>query len=147
MGRQIKQSEFEELAYIYNTGGKTVLYDTLRDKYDKKNVHWYRKKMMENPMLEYDEEADKFRNYKKIINDDVFLSMEELCTPTRNETSNITTPTINNDKTVALDQLVKELLGDKLLELNKYIQIDSASKRVIVDKTALTTDGYHIITV
>lgn len=145
MGRQIKQSEFEELAYIYNAGGKTALYDTLRDKYNKTNVHWYRKKMMENLLLEYDEEADKFRNYKKVVNDNVFLSMEELCTPSRNEISSIATPT--NDKTVALDQLVKELLGDKLLELNKYIQIDSTSKRVIVDKTALTTDGYHIITV
>ena len=145
MGRPIKQLEFEELAYIYNTGGKTALYDTLRDKYNKTNVHWYRKKMMENPKLEYDKESDKFRNYKKVINDDCFLSMEELCAPANNNTSNIAP--VANDKTVALDQLVKELLGDKLLELNKYIQIDSSSKRVIVDKTALTADGYYMITI
>ena len=144
MASPLTQSEYEELAYTYNTGGRTALYDALRDKYNKSNVHWYKKKMIANPLLEYDYDADKFRNYKKIVSDDVFLSMEELCI-SKNTLSTTTSSTI--DKTVALDQLVKELLGDKLLELNKYIQLDSSSKKVIVDKTALTTDGYNIITI
>lgn len=42
--------------------------------------------------------------------------------------------------------LIRELIGNRLLELSKYVTIDSLSKRIIIDKTTLTTDGYQLIT-
>ena len=47
---------------------------------------------------------------------------------------------------LAPDKLIRELIGDRLLELNKYVTIDSLSKRIIVDKTTLGQDGYKLVT-
>ena len=45
-----------------------------------------------------------------------------------------------------MDKLIRELIGDRLLELSKYVTIDYLSKRIIVDKITLETDGYQLIT-
>ena len=45
-----------------------------------------------------------------------------------------------------MDKLIRELIGDRLLELSKYVTIDSLSKWIIVDNITLETDGYQLIT-
>ena len=46
----------------------------------------------------------------------------------------------------AMDKLIRELIGDRLLELNKYVKIDSLSKRIIIDQSTLNQDGYRLVT-
>lgn len=45
----------------------------------------------------------------------------------------------------AMEKLVRELIGDRLLELNRYIALDSLSKTMIIDKTSLENDGYLLV--
>ena len=72
--------------------------------------------------------------------------MEELCSPiVPQHVCNKEQQEIDS-RPAAMDKLIRELIGDRLLELNKYVKIDSLSKKIIIDKTTLTTDGYQLIT-
>lgn len=96
--------------------------------------------------LYYDEEKDYFDIGNSVQPESIFMSMEELCSPivpqhiTKKEQEEI------DRRPAAMDKLIRELIGDRLLELNKYITIDSLSKRIIVDKTTLVQDGYQLVT-
>ena len=55
--------------------------------------------------------------------------------------------TIAVELTVALatkHRMQQELIGDRLLELSRYISINSISKTLIIDKTSLIRDGYQV---
>ncbi|WP_292146763.1 hypothetical protein [Butyrivibrio sp.] len=45
-----------------------------------------------------------------------------------------------------MEKLVKELIGDRLLELSRYVVMDTLNKTMIIDKTALTDAGYTLVT-
>ncbi len=45
----------------------------------------------------------------------------------------------------AMDKLIHELIGDRLLELSKYITMDASDRVVFIDKTAFVADGYQVI--
>ena len=49
-------------------------------------------------------------------------------------------------KTAAMEKLVKELLGDRLLELSRYVILDTINKTLIIDKTAISDAGYTMVT-
>ena len=50
------------------------------------------------------------------------------------------------DKSKEMEKLIQELIGDRLLELSRYISINSISKTLIIDKTSLVRDGYRVTT-
>ena len=69
-----------------------------------------------------------------------FLSMDKL-----DFISELLAPEFK-DKTVAMEKLVKELLGDRLLELSRYVILDTINKTLIIDKTAISDAGYTMVT-
>lgn len=74
------------------------------------------------------------------------MSMEELCSPIVPQHIHSKEQEELDSRPAAMDKLIRELIGDRLLELNKYVTIDSLSKRIIVDKTTLSQDGYKLVT-
>ncbi|WMJ77201.1 MULTISPECIES: hypothetical protein [unclassified Sedimentibacter] len=43
-----------------------------------------------------------------------------------------------------MKKLIHDLLGDRLLELSRYITLESSSRSMIIDQTSLKRDGYQI---
>ena len=77
------------------------------------------------------------------VEDDVFISFDELCAP-KQEVSEVR-PVYENEKSVAMDKLIQELIGDKLLELSRYVHMNIMDRTIIIDQTSLQNDGYQII--
>ena len=98
--------------------------------------------MKNDPDYVYNQNQDKFE--ANITSEDIFMSMEELCSPVvlKHEEAQ---PMVDQ-RPAAMEKLIHELIGDRLLELTKYITIDSISKSIIIDQTALRNDGYNVIT-
>lgn len=143
---KVKYEDLKELAKLYNSQGKKAVYALLDSKYGVKNPYFVLRRMYENQDLAYNAETDQFQTDEMQSTDNIFMSMEELCSP-------IITQHVSNkeqqeldSRPAAMDKLIRELIGDRLLELSKYVTIDSLSKRIIVDKTSLTTDGYQLVT-
>lgn len=96
--------------------------------------------------LEYDPEQDCFRIESGFeASDNIFMSMEELCSPMISQHEISGREQIAVTRPEAMEKLVRELIGDRILELNRYIALESLSKTMIIDKTSLENDGYLLV--
>lgn len=147
MSERIKDEELKGLAEIYNSKGRNHFYSVLRNQYEIKSPYFVFRRMKNKPYLAYDTEKDRFLMEASLTEaDEVFMSMEELCAPvvSHHELPGAGRPTVNRPE--AMKQLVQELIGDRLLELSRYVAIDPLSKTMIIDKTSLESDGYQLVT-
>ena len=46
----------------------------------------------------------------------------------------------------AMESLIKELISDRLLELSRYIVMDTSNRTIMIDVTTMKADGYQVIT-
>ena len=76
--------------------------------------------------------------------DMVFMTIDELCASNKNV--KVSPVEQQPDKSKEMEKLIQELIGDRLLEISRYISINSISKTMIIDKTSLTRDGYQVTT-
>ena len=144
---KVKDKDLKELAKIYNSDGKHAVYEQLENHYNIKNPYFVFRRMRDHPDLSYDTENDCFAasTSETQSTENVFMSMEELCSPIIPQHISTKEQQEMDTRPAAMDKLIRELIGDRLLELSKYITIDSLSKRIIVDKTTLTQDGYQLV--
>ena len=144
---KIGEKNLPELASIYNNEGKKALYKQLREKYGITHPWATLSRMKLIADLGYDETTDKF-TVTRISNADenLFMSMDELCSPIKPQHVCEEPTEKNAPKAEAMEKLVKELLGDRLLELSRYVIMDSLNKTMIIDKTALSDAGYTLVT-
>lgn len=143
---KVSEEHLKELAEIYNSRDRQAVYEILNSQYNVKNPYFVFRRMCKHPDLSYDSERDCFRINETQRAENVFMSMEELCSPIITQHVSSKEQQEIDSRPTAMDKLIRELIGDRLLELSKYVTIDSLSKRIIIDKTTLTTDGYQLIT-
>lgn len=144
MHMKVSEEELIRIANVYNTQGKSAAISLLRDEYQYQNISnmWMRlrsRKLIENDTVT---ESDAKKN-NSFNPDDVFISMDELCSTSKNKEKNKSFPTIK--KTVSMEKLIQDLIGERLLEISKYIILNVTDKTMIVDKTTLSDDGYKLI--
>lgn len=145
-GHKIDDSQLRELANLYNSAGKREVYDAIRTRFNVKNPSCVFKRMCGHPLLAYNRERDCFETGGLENTEEVFMSMEELCSPIVPQHILPREGEEADSRPAAMDKLIRELIGDRLLELSKYVKIDSLSRKIIVDKTTLIQDGYQLVT-
>ena len=144
---KIRDKNLPELAGIYNNGGKDALYQTLRESFGIKYPWSTLSRMKSMDSLGYDETTGRFRAEQcKQADENLFMSMDELCSPVKPQHICEDKIERNAPKAEAMEKLVKELIGDRLLELSRYVVMDTLNKTMIIDKTALTGAGYTLVT-
>ena len=148
MSKRIKDDEFKELARLYNDEGvKSICITCSGTGIEIKNPYFVFQKMKNKADLEYDPEQDCFRiESGPEESDGIFMSMEELCSPMVPRHVMSDKEHISASRPEAMEKLVRELIGDRLLELSRYVALDSLSKTMIIDKTSLESDGYQLVT-
>ncbi len=141
---KIPEETLYDLANIYNTQGKQALIETLQKDYNLRAPYSLLKRMKKK--FKYDEKTDSFETIAEISAkpEELFMSMEELCSPviSCHDPGN---KLPEDMRPAAMDRLIRDLIGDRLLELSKYVTIDSLSKRILLDKTSIIQDGYQLI--
>lgn len=144
---KIHDEELKQLALVYNKEGRGHLYELLKTQYEIRNPYFVFARMRNKAELGYDAEHDCFHMQPVPADaDDVFMSIEELCTPMVPQRVTPQAEQISGSKPEAMEKLVRELIGDRLLELSQYVIWDPLSKTMIVDKTSLVNDGYQLVT-
>ena len=88
--------------------------------------------------LAYDATTDRFNaGFCEKTADDIFMSMDELCSQEKQQKEVLVKTAQAMPKSDAMDRLIKELLGDRLLELSRYVMLDTLNRSMTIDKTAL----------
>ncbi len=141
---KVKKEELRILAEKYNEEGRQAICEILQSKYEVKTPNTVIKRMQNVECFHYDAALDQFLFHQTTSPDKVFLSMDELCTPIVQVRAD-SNDTPHNNKPQAMQNLIQELIGDRLLEISKYVVMDPLSKKVIIEKTLLITDGYQVI--
>ena len=140
---RITKDQLQGFAKVYNEQGKAELYNKLKNNYEVKNPACIFRRMKAEETLGFDEALNKFTFHKPIA-EDVFLSFDELCAP-RQELVQVNQTTTESTKTVAMEKLIQELIGDKLLAISRYVNMNVSDRTIIIDRTSLQNDGYQII--
>ena len=139
---KINNQDLRFLAEKYNSDGKQAMYAYLQSEYGIKNPTCTFKRMKKHPELGYHPETDRFLpdvNFTE-SEDKVFMTIDELCASNKNV--KVSPVEQQPDKSKEMEKLI----GDRLLELSRYISINSISKTLIIDKTSLDRDGYQVTT-
>lgn len=145
MGK-ILDSGLKELAEIYNEKGKKELYSLLTKKYEIKNPTCVFNRMRKKPELAYSKEQNRFFTEQVTTNpEDVFMSMDELCTSKTPVYLKSTSEICEQKHNEAMENLIRELIGNRLLELSRYVTLDCVSKIMHVDESSLKDDGYQLL--
>lgn len=139
---KINENEFPDIVEYYNANGKTETYRFLRETYSLKNPGYILKRIERSKDYCYDPTTDKYDFTATASETSLFMSLDDLCSASVRSGN---TNTASSWKTDAMEKLVHELIGDRLLELARYITISPANKTIIVDQHAVKTDGYTII--
>ena len=139
---------FDEFVNEINENGKTAAKALVRDKY---NLSFEQvKRRLLNGTDYYFNASTRLYNHKAQASDTTgFMSLEELDTQqphkdiktTKNRIDAPTGASSNSD----FDELVKELIKDRIMELSKYVSIDHASRRVVVKTDNLKLDGFDLV--
>ena len=143
---KINNQELRLLAEKYNSDGKQAMYAYLQSEYGIKNPTCTFKRMKKHPELGYHPEKERFLFDENPTEseDKVFMTIDELCASNKNV--KVSPVEQQPDKSKEMEKLIQELIGDRLLELSRYISINSISKTLIIDKTSLVRDGYQVTT-
>lgn len=143
---KVRDEDLIKIIQVYNNEGRTAAYDLLRGQYGVKNPYFVIKRIEKNPRFEYNQDRDCYLVHSKSGADGVFMSMEELCSPVVPQCVQPSEKQLIDNRPAEMEKLIRELLGDRLLELSRYITLDSSSKTMIIDQTSLKSDGYRFIT-
>lgn len=141
----IKEGEFPEIVRQYNSGGKSAAYEMIRDRYGVKNPYFVLARIRRCRRYTYDSETDQFIETDADQVDGVFMDLDELCGTAFARPQDPISDVVDS-RPAAMEKLVHELISDRLLMLSRYITLDSSARRVLIDQTSLTADGYQIVT-
>ena len=141
----IHEDAFPEIVEEYNNKGKTAAYDLLQNRYRIRHPYFVLARIRKCGKYTYDPDTDRFMQVEAGPEERVFMNLDELC-GTAVVKAQPLEESITDSRPMAMEKLVHELISDRLLTLNRYITLDSSARRILIDQTSLTADGYQIVT-
>jgi len=172
---KIKESMFPKLAEMYNEKGKAAVYQYIRSEFGISRPDFVMKRIKNSEMCKYDFEADRFvtTSNNHAVEDadytvpDSIVAADETgsckkgaghCPDTavagneskdgQEDTDKRSDIILRNEISTqndVMEKLVNELIKDRLLALSRYVTMDSQRRTLLINQTALTADGFKII--
>ncbi|WP_352419792.1 hypothetical protein [Proteiniborus sp.] len=140
----VPKEDYEKIANIYNESGDKATLEYIGENYRIKAPKGVLMRIKKFPGFSYDAEKKKII-IPKTSEREIFMGIDEICNKkASNEISTRKAVSVNEIGDITLELLYKDLMQEKLMELSKYIKLNRYSNTVIIDKTALSMDGYLI---
>ncbi len=140
---RVYKEDYEKIANIYNESGNKAAMEYITQNYGSKSPRGVLMRIKKSPGFSYDE-----INKKIIIADKeeaLFMGIDELCSKSSSREiapTQVQNRYLQTDNT--LEELYKELLQEKLIELTKYVKLNRTTSTICINKTTLLADGYHM---
>lgn len=142
---KVPKTDYTAIAEMYNRDGRDATYAFIRDHYGMNYPDRLVAKIRKEPGFAYDYKEKKFTAVGAEDADQLFMSLDELCSPmvmTHASEGAYDPANVSNE---AMDRLVRSLISDRLLELSKYISLDTLTKTIMVDRSSMAADGYKVL--
>ena len=137
--------DFEEFITTYNSKGRREAVILAKEKY---NLSFQQMKRRLNNKSDYYFDA-KIRLYKhksEASIDSNFMSIDELeCYKANESSTKESMPLSGLGITKSFDDLLKDLIKDRLMVLNKYVSINLQERRLIINTENLKRDCFDLV--
>ena len=142
--RVIDEKDFPAIIEIYNSKGRLAANAYIRESYGIKTPWSVMKRIRKAPGFEYDAEEDRFKSTDGRSDESIFMSMSELCGNSGN--TSVSADNAASRASASMEKLVHELISDRLLELSRYVTLETSSRTILIDRTSMQADGYKVVT-
>lgn len=129
--------DYEKVVNIYNADGRAAAQDHVLQTYGI-NYSKIAKKIPEETGYMYKKGPNKYVKVEKVT--DTFLSLDELCGPSRQSNPPVST----NENFITMDGMLLALLKEQLYEISKYISFSLSAKSVKINGKMLKSQGYDV---
>ncbi len=137
--------DFEEFIGTYNKKGRKEAQALAKDKY---NLSFQQMRRRLNNRSEYYFDA-RIRQYKHKSEASIesnFMTIDELgCCRNNENPIKYSMPLSGLGLDQSFDDLLKDLIKDRLMELNKYVSINPQEKRLMINTKNLKRDCFELI--
>ncbi len=139
--------DFDEFVNEINENGKSAARILARDKYNL-TFEQVKRRLFNGTDYFFDSATRLYKHKAKASDTAEFMSLEELDNQmpfktNKNRINASTEAPPNSD----FDEMVKDLIKDRVMELNKYVSIDHASRCFVVKANCLKIDGYNLVVI
>ncbi|SDY94764.1 hypothetical protein SAMN05660462_01324 [Proteiniborus ethanoligenes] len=138
----VPKQDYEKIVNIFNESGEKIAIDYIQQNYGIKAPRGVISRIKQSPEYSYDKENRKIIKSSK-QDESIFMGLDELCSKGITPMDPVT-PVLSTRSNDILELLFRDLMQEKLLELNKYITLNRYSATIEIDKQALVKDGYQI---
>ncbi len=138
----VRKQDYEKIVNIFNESGEKTAMDYIQQNYGIKAPRGVISRIKQSSEFSYDKENRKIIKSSK-PDESIFMGLDELCSKEITPMEHVT-PVPSTRSNDILESLFRELMQEKLLELNKYIRLNRYSGTIKIDKQALIKDGYQI---
>lgn len=142
---KVPKTDYTAIAEMYNRDGRDATYEFIRERYGMNYPDRLVARIRKEPGFTYDYKEKRFTAVGTEEADQLFMSLDELCSPMvmTHSSGNAYGPAKASGE--AMDRLIRSLISDRLLELSKYISLDTLTKTIMVDRSSMATDGYKVL--
>jgi hypothetical protein len=139
--------DFEEFVTIYNGKGKSEAVILARKKYNL-SFQQVRRRLHNRSDYYFDATVRLYKHKSEASIENNFMTIDELdCCKSKENVQKESMPLSGLGLTHTFDDLVKELIKDRLMELTKYVSINIETKRLIINTKNLRRDCFELIQV
>ena len=139
MNNSLNRSNFERYIEIYNAQGRDAALDYVSKECNMDYAAFQRKMRSETQYI-FNRSTRKFEERSE---ETQFMSLEDLCNVKQTVIKPDPPPAIVSSK-ASFDEIVIDLMRDRLSEMSKYIRFDQSAKQIIVDAKGLKESGYRL---
>lgn len=136
--------DFDKLIHIFNTDGKKAAVAYVESTYGVAYAQ-IQKRISKETNYVFNRNSRKYEEEKK--NKNPFMTMAELCQDqtTLDEKIAVEKATEIPQKDNRFENIILDLMKDRMLEMNKYIYLEQSSKQIIINLKLLKDHGYEVM--
>jgi len=138
--KNLNNTDIDRYVEIYNSQGKDSAIEYITRECQT-NYLAFQRKMRKTSNYVYDRCTKKFRVQ---INEDQFMSLDELCAPKNAMVTKHSTTNPKKDRAI-YDEIIIDLMKDRLTEIAKYILFEQSSREIHIKTDRLKQDGYTLV--
>lgn len=137
--------DFEEFIITYNSRGRSEAVNLARDKYNL-SFQQMRRRLSNKSDYYFDSKVRMYKHKSEASIESNFMTLDELGRCIVSESlGNQSKPLPGLGLTQSFDDLLKELIKDRLMELNKYVSINIQERRLTINTKNLKRDCFELI--
>lgn len=130
---------YEKVVEIFNSNGKASAQEFVKNTYGIEFEIFSRKLLKENGYF-FNRSSRKYEI--KPSGEEQFLSLDDLCKG--KEQKPVAKSQENEINNLGLENIIIDLMKDRIIEISKYIYIEQSSKRIVINVQNLQRSGYEV---